>query len=95
MKDGRVLYVAGEGRLVNLASAEGHPSEVMSMSFCGQALACEFLVKNQGKLRPEVVTMPSTIDQEISAMQLQGMGVKIDTLTPEQEKYLASWQEGT
>lgn len=95
MKDGRVLYVAGEGRLVNLASAEGHPSEVMSLSFCGQALACEYLVKHKGKLPNNVITLPAEIDDEISRLQLTAMGLSIDALTPEQVKYLASWQEGT
>ncbi len=95
MTSGRVIYVAGEGRLVNLASAEGHPSEVMSLSFCGQALACEYLVKNKGKLTPAVITLPSAIDDTISAYQLTTMGVEIDELTAEQRKYLASWQEGT
>ena len=95
LKDGRIIYVAGEGRLVNLASAEGHPSEVMSMSFLGQALACEYLVKNRGNLKPEVITLPEEIDQQISAAQLAIMGVKIDKLTAEQEAYLKSWKEGT
>ncbi|MDD5623998.1 MAG: adenosylhomocysteinase [Candidatus Peribacteraceae bacterium] len=95
LKSGKVVYVAGEGRLVNLASAEGHPSEVMSLSFCGQALACEYLVKNRGKLKPEVITLPPEIDQEIATLQLTAMGLSIDTLTPEQIKYLASWEEGT
>src|SRR3989338_3380556 len=95
LKDGRIIYVAGEGRLVNLASAEGHPSEVMSMSFLGQALACEYLVKNRGNLKPEVITLPEEIDQHISAAQLAIMGVKIDKLTAEQEAYLKSWKEGT
>ncbi|MEK7591701.1 MAG: adenosylhomocysteinase [Patescibacteria group bacterium] len=95
MPSGKVLYVAGEGRLVNLASAEGHPSEVMSLSFMGQALACEYLVKNRGKLPPKVITLPPEIDDYISAMQLQTMDLRIDELTPEQKKYLASWQEGT
>jgi adenosylhomocysteinase len=90
-----VLYVAGEGRLVNLASAEGHPSEVMSLSFCGQALACEYLVKNKGQLPNEVITLPPEIDDEISQLQLNAMGLSKDELTPEQVKYLASWQEGT
>jgi adenosylhomocysteinase len=94
-KDGRVIYVAGEGRLVNLASAEGHPSEVMSLSFCGQALACEYLVKNRKHLTPGVITLPPEIDQEIAALQLISMDLSIDTLTPEQRKYLQSWQEGT
>lgn len=95
LKSGRVIYVAGEGRLVNLASAEGHPSEVMSLSFCGQALACKYLVDNKGKMKPEVITLPPEIDDHISKLQLKTMGLDIDTLTPEQVKYLASWQEGT
>ena len=95
LKSGVVIYVAGEGRLVNLASAEGHPSEVMAMSFCGQALACEYLVKNRGKLQNTVITLPPEIDQTISEYELLEMGITIDTLTPEQMKYLASWQEGT
>jgi adenosylhomocysteinase len=95
LKDGRVIYVAGEGRLVNLASAEGHPSEVMSLSFCGQALACEYLVKNRKSLAPGVITLPPEIDQEIAALQILSMGVSIDDLTPEQVKYMQSWQEGT
>lgn len=95
MSDGRVIYVAGEGRLVNLASAEGHPSEVMSLSFCGQALACEHLVKHRGKLGAEVHVLPPEIDDEISHMQLTAMGIKIDDLTAEQKKYLSSWSEGT
>lgn len=93
--DNKVLYIAGEGRLVNLASAEGHPSEVMSLSFCGQALACEYLVKHQGKLANEVIVLPPEIDDDIAKLQLEAMGITIDTLTPEQQKYLASWQEGT
>ena len=95
LSNGNVVYVAGEGRLVNLASAEGHPSEVMSLSFCGQALACEYLVKNKGKLPNQVVTLPAEIDDEIARLQLDAMGLNIDELTPEQVKYLASWQEGT
>ncbi|MDD5751102.1 MAG: adenosylhomocysteinase [Candidatus Peribacteraceae bacterium] len=95
LKSGRIIYVAGEGRLVNLASAEGHPSEVMSLSFCGQALACEYLVKYRGKLLPEVITLPPEIDEEISRLQLKAMGLSIDTLTAEQVKYLSGWEEGT
>ncbi len=94
-KDGRVIYVAGEGRLVNLASAEGHPSEVMSLSFCGQALACEYLVKNKATLKPGVITLPPEIDDTISRYQLEAMDIGIDTLTQEQKTYLASWEEGT
>ncbi|HAI98156.1 TPA: adenosylhomocysteinase [Candidatus Peribacteria bacterium] len=95
LKSGKIVYVAGEGRLVNLASAEGHPSEVMSLSFCGQALACEYLVKNRGKLPNDVITLPPEIDQEISQLQLKAMGLTIDTLTPEQAEYLRSWEQGT
>lgn len=93
--DGKRLLVAGEGRLVNLASAEGHPSEVMSLSFCGQALACEYLVQHKGSLSPGVHTLPEDIDHTISEYQLEAMGVNIDTLTPEQVQYLNSWQYGT
>jgi len=95
LKNGNSLYLAGEGRLVNLAAAEGHPSIVMSTSFCGQALAVEYLVKNKGKLKPEVITLPSEIDYRIASLQLDAMGVEIDSLTAEQKNYLASWQEGT
>ncbi len=95
LKSGRSVYVAGEGRLVNLASAEGHPSEVMSLSFCGQALACKYLVDHKGTMKPEVITLPPEIDEYISRLQLTAMGLEIDTLTAEQKKYLASWQEGT
>ncbi|MFH1506061.1 MAG: adenosylhomocysteinase [archaeon] len=89
------VYLAGEGRLVNLASAEGHPSAVMSTSFCGQCLAVEYLVKNKGKLEPGVILLPEEIDDEIAGLQLKDLDVKIDELTPEQIKYLNSWQEGT
>lgn len=93
--DNKKIYLCTEGRLVNLGAAEGHPSEVMSTSFCGQALACEFLVKNKGKLKPSVITLPEEVDDEIAKLQLDSMGIKIDVLTEEQKKYLASWQEGT
>ena len=95
MKNGKLIYLAGEGRLINLSAAEGHPSEVMSLSFCGQALACEFLVKNKGKLKPKVYVLPEKIDDFIADLQLKAMGLKIDRLTAEQKKYLNSWQEGT
>lgn len=95
LDSGRIIYVAGEGRLVNLASAEGHPSEVMSLSFCGQALACKYLVENKGKMKPEVITLPPEIDDYISRLQLTAMGLSLDSLTDEQKKYLSSWQEGT
>ncbi|MAG91129.1 adenosylhomocysteinase [Candidatus Woesearchaeota archaeon] len=93
--DGKKLYICGEGRLVNLAAAEGHPSEVMSTSFCGQALACEYAVKNKGKLPINVVQLPEEIDDDIAKLQLEAMDIKFDTLTKEQKKYIESWQEGT
>ncbi|MEK7556454.1 MAG: adenosylhomocysteinase, partial [Patescibacteria group bacterium] len=92
---GKTLYVAGEGRLVNLVSAEGHPSEVMSLSFSGQALACKYLVDHRGRLLPEVITLPPEIDDEIAKLQLKAMGLAIDKLTREQVKYLRSWHIGT
>ena len=95
LKDGRKINLLGEGRLINLASAEGHPSAVMDMSFANQALAAEFLVKNKGKLANGVHALPPEIDREIAALKLKAMGINIDVLTPEQEKYLNSWQEGT
>jgi len=93
--DEKKLFILGEGRLVNLSAAEGHPSEVMSTSFCGQALACEYGVKNNGKMQNEVIQLPEEIDDEISGLQLSAMGLHIDELTPEQIEYLSSWEEGT
>jgi adenosylhomocysteinase len=93
--DGKKIFVLGEGRLVNLAAAEGHPSEVMSTSFCGQALACEYGIKNKDKLENKVITLPEEIDDAIAGLQLKAMGLKIDELTPEQIEYLNSWEEGT
>lgn len=93
--DGKRIYVAAEGRLINLAAAEGHPSTVMSLSFCGQSLAVEYLIKNKGKLPKRVITLPKEIDEKISWLQLGVMNIKIDKLTEEQKKYLSSWQEGT
>lgn len=93
--NGKRIFLLGEGRLINLAAAEGHPSEVMSTSFCGQALACEYVVKHRGKLPNAVITLPEEIDDGIAKLQLEAMRVHIDTLTPEQQKYLESWQEGT
>lgn len=95
MLSGKRIYLLGEGRLVNLAVAEGHPSAVMAMSFCNQALACEYLIKNRGKLKPGVHLLPEETDREIAKMQLDALGIKIDSLTPEQKKYLESWEEGT
>lgn len=89
------IFICGEGRLVNLAAAEGHPSEVMATSFCGQALAVEYLVKNQEKLPPAVIVLPEDIDNGIARLQLEALGVTIDSLTEEQLKYLNSWEEGT
>lgn len=95
MSDGRRLNLLGEGRLINLASAEGHPSAVMDMSFANQALASEFLLRNKGKLEPKVYALPEEVDREIAALKLAAMGLNIDTLTAEQEHYLNSWEEGT
>lgn len=95
LRDGRRINLLGEGRLINLASAEGHPSAVMDMSFANQALASEFLLKNRGKLEPRVYALPEDVDREIAALKLAAMGVRIDTLTSEQAKYLSSWEEGT
>jgi adenosylhomocysteinase len=95
LADGRCLYLLGEGRLVNLAAAEGHPASVMDMSFADQALCAEYMVKNKGKLEVKVHPVPEEIDKEVARLKLRAMGVEIDTLTPEQEKYLTSWQEGT
>lgn len=95
LKDGRQINLLGEGRLINLASAEGHPSAVMDMSFANQALASEFLLQNQGTLTKGVHALPKEVDQQIAALKLQAMGVQIDELTPEQAKYLSSWEEGT
>jgi len=93
--DGKRIYLAGEGRLVNLAAAEGHPSEVMSTSFCGQALAVEYIVKNKGKLKPGVISLSERIDNHIAGLQLEAMQIRKDIMDVEQEAYMASWQEGT
>ena len=93
--NGKKIFVLGEGRLINLASAEGHPSEVMSTSFCGQALACEYGAKNKGKLPNQVIQLPEELDTEIASLQLAAMGTEIDKLTKEQADYLDSWEEGT
>jgi adenosylhomocysteinase len=94
-KDGRKINILGEGRLINLASAEGHPASVMDMSFANQALSAEYMAKNADKLEKKVYSVPSEIDNEIARLKLEAMGVTIDTLTPEQVKYLGSWEEGT
>jgi adenosylhomocysteinase len=95
LKSGKSVVVLGEGRLVNLAAAEGHPSAVMDMSFANQALACEHLVKNKGKLAPGLHSIPRELDQEIARLKLQAMGIALDTLTPEQIEYINSWTAGT
>lgn len=95
LSDGRSINLLGEGRLINLASAEGHPASVMDMSFANQALSLEYLLKHAEELENKVYTIPEDIDREIARMKLQEMDVEIDTLTDEQEAYLASWEEGT
>lgn len=95
LEDGRRIYVAGEGRLVNLAAAEGHPSAVMDMSFANQALAAEYMLKQGSNLGKDVYDVPLEIDQEIAALKLKAMGIEIDVLTPEQEAYLNEWSLGT
>ena len=95
LKDNRRLYLLGEGRLINLAAAEGHPSSVMDMSFANQALSVEYLVKQGKSLAPAVYPVPKEIDQEVGALKLASMGIHIDTLTPEQQHYLSSWESGT
>jgi adenosylhomocysteinase len=95
LKDGRRIYLLGEGRLINLAAAEGHPAAVMDMSFANQALAAEYMIKNSSELKNQVYPVPEDIDRHIAKLKLESMGVQIDKLTPEQEQYLASWSEGT
>ena len=94
-KDNRRIYILGEGRLINLASAEGHPASVMDMSFANQALSLEYLMKNAATMQKQVYSVPDAIDQNIAALKLAAMGVNCDTLTAEQVKYLGSWEEGT
>jgi adenosylhomocysteinase len=95
LRDGRRVNVLGEGRLINLAAAEGHPASVMDMSFANQALSADYLVKNHTSLEKRVYSVPDELDKKVARMKLEAMGVKIDRLTPEQEQYLASWSEGT
>jgi adenosylhomocysteinase len=95
MPDQRKIYVLGEGRLINLVAGEGHPAVVMDMSFADQALCVEYLVKQRGQLRPAVYPVPTEIDQSVARLKLESLGVTIDKLSAEQEKYLASWSEGT
>jgi adenosylhomocysteinase len=95
LKDGRRIYVLGEGRLINLAAAEGHPASVMDMSFANQALSADFMIKNHASLEKRVYPVPEDLDKQVARMKLESMAVKIDRLTLEQEHYLASWNEGT
>jgi adenosylhomocysteinase len=95
MKDGRRINLLGEGRLINLAAAEGHPASVMDMSFADQALSCEYMVKNHASLEKTVYTVPVDLDKRVAKLKLESLGIKIDRLTSEQEEYLASWNEGT
>ncbi len=95
MKDGRRINLLGEGRLINLAAAEGHPASVMDMSFADQALSCEYMAKNYATLEKKVYAVPVDLDKRVAKLKLESMGIKIDRLTPEQEEYLASWSEGT
>ncbi len=95
LEGGRCLYLLGEGRLINLAAAEGHPASVMDMSFANQAMCAEYIVKNKGKLEIKVHPVPEEIDKEVARLKLKAMGVAIDALTEEQRKYLSSWKEGT
>jgi len=95
LTNGRNLYLLGEGRLINLAAAEGHPASVMDMSFANQALCLEYIVKNKGKLEPKVYPVPDEINRQVAWLKLNSMSIKVDTLTSEQKRYLANWQEGT
>jgi adenosylhomocysteinase len=95
LEDGRRLHVVGEGRLVNLAAAEGHPAAVMDMSFANQAVSAEWMARNQGSLEPKVYDVPKELDAEVARLKLEAMRISIDILTEEQEKYINSWEEGT
>jgi adenosylhomocysteinase len=95
LADRRHIFLLGEGRLINLAAAEGHPASVMDMSFANQALALEYLVKNKGELKPAIYPVPAEIDAEVGRLKLKSMDISIDKLTQEQQKYLNSWEEGT
>jgi adenosylhomocysteinase len=95
IKNGRKIYLLGQGRLINLAAAEGHPAVVMDMSFANQAMSALFLLKKGKKLEKQVYPVPREIDDDIARMKLKSLGITIDKLTPEQKKYLAAWEEGT
>ena len=95
MSDGRRILVAAEGRLVNLGAAEGHPADVMDMSFSNQALAAEYLIKNRDELEPKIYTLPAEIDDEVASIKLAALGASLETLTADQIEYLNDWQQGT
>jgi adenosylhomocysteinase len=95
LRNGKKIYLLGEGRLINLAAAEGHPAMVMDMSFANQALSVLYLRRKGASLENEVYSVPKAIDEEIARLKLRSMGVQIDRLTPEQKKYLSAWEEGT
>jgi len=95
LEDGRRILLAAEGRLVNLGAAEGHPADVMDMSFTNQALAAEWLIKNRGDLEPAIYTLPEEIDREVASIKLERLGGALEHLTDEQVEYLSGWQEGT
>ena len=95
LKGKKRIYVLGEGRLINLAAAEGHPAQVMDMSFANQSLSAEYMKKNYDKLENKVYPVPKNLDEQIALLKLKSMGIAVDKLTPRQEKYLSSWQEGT
>jgi adenosylhomocysteinase len=95
LKDGRKINLLGDGRLINLAAAEGHPASVMDMSFADQALSVDYMVKNHTTLEKKVYAVPADLDKRVAKLKLESVGIKIDRLTPDQEEYLASWSEGT
>jgi adenosylhomocysteinase len=95
LRDGRKVYLLAEGRLINLSAAEGHPSAVMDMSFANQALSVEYIIQNRGRLSPQVHRVPKETDEEVGRLKLQSLGIGIDTLTAEQQRYQESWEEGT
>jgi adenosylhomocysteinase len=95
LQNGRKVHLLADGRLINLAAAEGHPASVMDMSFANQALAAEFMARNHSRLERRVLPVPEEIDREIARLKLASMGIAIDAPTPEQQRYMASWEEGT
>jgi len=95
LKDGRKINLLGEGRLINLSAAEGHPASVMDMSFADQALSVDYMVRNHKNLEKTVYKVPDDLDKRVARLKLESMGIKIDRLTPDQEEYLAGWSEGT